>query len=722
MSDLGLALLWLTVQVALLLVPALALQSGASRRSPAAGAWVAAFSLGLVLVVTAAPLVPRGRWSGEAWLMDESRQTPARVPGPDAVAASGRPLSAWAASRGGWTVAGIRLAWARLERGTAAPAARCRPWGTWLAAAALAGWAIGFFRLLVGLWAVRLCRRRGGMVDDPGLLALLDDLRRLMGCRQRVELREAFDVTTPATAGWWHPVVLLPDDWRSWDDSERRAVLAHELAHIIRGDYTTGLMARAAVVLHAYHPLVRWMAGRLQIQQELAADALGARFAGGRSRYLVALSRLALRQDGRSPCWPARAFLPRRGTLIRRIAMLNQETETVDRTWPGSRRVCVGLYLMVIAGGVAMLRGPALGAGADPPADAVREAVPAARTAEPGEEKPIELVYIPDNAVGAIAFRPAATFRRPGMEKLAEMAVVDVLGKVDEEFVKVMGIDPTKPGLSQLRTMDIEWIACGVRFGRNGKEGSQLHQIMFSGFTVRTTRPFDWLKMLHAWGLETTEVHEGEIVYHRFMAPAFGPKPGAVYCPDDRTVVLENEVEIRSLAHRGGRSVPAFAQNADWERASRGLLAYALNNKDGALAKDYDLGRPDDAVVLSLVKGVNHWVLGVAGDDAIILRGAAACQSPEASESLLRTIQSLRALGQKALEQLAHEPRVGRSDELLDMAKALLANLRVDRADHTINVRAEALGTLSDFAALVQEFDAVDAIGEGDDDAEDVKP
>ena len=45
------------------------------------------------------------------------------------------------------------------------------------------------------------------------------------------------------------------------------------------------------------------------LQQEQAADALAARFAGGRPRYLVALSRLALKQDGRSLCWPARAFL-----------------------------------------------------------------------------------------------------------------------------------------------------------------------------------------------------------------------------------------------------------------------------------------------------------------------------------------------------------------------------------------------------------------------------
>src|SRR2546421_256342 len=87
----------------------------------------------------------------------------------------------------------------------------------------------------------------------------------------------------PGSNGWRRPVLLLPVDWRSWDAPERRAVFAHELAHIVRGDYAAGLLARLAVVLNSYHPLVLWMAGRLQLQQELAADALGARFAGGRT-------------------------------------------------------------------------------------------------------------------------------------------------------------------------------------------------------------------------------------------------------------------------------------------------------------------------------------------------------------------------------------------------------------------------------------------------------
>ena len=58
MNDLGLTLAWLAVQVALLLVPALALHALASRRGPARGAWVAALSLGLVVALNAAAFVP----------------------------------------------------------------------------------------------------------------------------------------------------------------------------------------------------------------------------------------------------------------------------------------------------------------------------------------------------------------------------------------------------------------------------------------------------------------------------------------------------------------------------------------------------------------------------------------------------------------------------------------------------------------------------------------
>ena len=89
------------------------------------------------------------------------------------------------------------------------------------------------------------------------------------------------ELTTPATAGWRRPVIMLPDDWRSWDDADCTAVLAHELAHVHRRDYAAGLIARLALVFEFYHPLVHWMARRLQLQQELAADSVGGTVRGG---------------------------------------------------------------------------------------------------------------------------------------------------------------------------------------------------------------------------------------------------------------------------------------------------------------------------------------------------------------------------------------------------------------------------------------------------------
>ena len=53
-------------------------------------------------------------------------------------------------------------------------------------------------------------------------------------------------------------------------------MLAHELAHVVRGDFLTGLIAQFSVALHFYHPLAHWLAKRLRLEQELAADAWGA--------------------------------------------------------------------------------------------------------------------------------------------------------------------------------------------------------------------------------------------------------------------------------------------------------------------------------------------------------------------------------------------------------------------------------------------------------------
>ena len=222
MNDLGLTLAWLAVQVTLVLVPALALYAMASRRGPVAGAWVASLSLGLVVMLNAAAFLPGiglGAAAGPRAIATPGRRI--RAGGLDPGRRPSRPASATpraSASGGGWPMSGWRVAWDRLGRGAAEPAVRFRPWGGVLAALAIAGTGAGLLRLMIGLGAVVACRRRGRTVDDPGMLGLLDELRGAIGCRPPVELREVPDLVGPATAGWRRPVILLPEDWRSWDD------------------------------------------------------------------------------------------------------------------------------------------------------------------------------------------------------------------------------------------------------------------------------------------------------------------------------------------------------------------------------------------------------------------------------------------------------------------------------------------------------------------------
>src|SRR5262249_17005046 len=61
MNELGITLAWLAVQVLLLGLPSLALHALATRRGPAAGAWVAALSLGLVVVLSVSAWIPGNR-------------------------------------------------------------------------------------------------------------------------------------------------------------------------------------------------------------------------------------------------------------------------------------------------------------------------------------------------------------------------------------------------------------------------------------------------------------------------------------------------------------------------------------------------------------------------------------------------------------------------------------------------------------------------------------
>jgi hypothetical protein len=258
-------------------------------------------------------------------------------------------------------------------------------------------------------------------------------------------------------------------------------------------------------------------------------------------------------------------------------------------------------------------------------------------------------------------------------------------------------------------------LTTSITFGSAGraqddKDDKPYHGLGFGCATVRTVAPFDWLAFLRQWRFDWEEARVEGHVYYRVKGvfkEVLGLNP-CLYLPDDWTIVYDEEEVIRKIASGEGPALPAFLRGKEWERVSRGLITIAIKNNDDTFAKHYDLGHPpdaydDDAVVLSLFKGIDWWVLGVDAADSIVLHADAIARGREASGAVSRQIDSLITLGRQILLQALDpkSPEVAAHENTALIFKALAANVRVEHTDTVISVHTQAVGTLADFAAIV---------------------
>lgn len=273
-----------------------------------------------------------------------------------------------------------------------------------------AGIGIGVLRLAGGLISVRLLVSTSRPLSNGELFGELNALRTQLQCPVDISLRECSRLSTAATVGYWRPVILLSSEWKTWSEEQLRSVLAHEVAHIVRGDFGLTLAAQVSLILHFYHPLVHWIVGRLRLEQELAADALAARVVGGPQQYLRAIGELALAQSKEPVNWPAHAFLPTRGTFLRRVEMLREKKRVVEST-PLLLRFGTVTAVLIAAIVAVGIRPPGLQAGFESFA-AVTPLSESNREPHVGESLSAAVAdrFIPADAVAVAVVRPSELF------------------------------------------------------------------------------------------------------------------------------------------------------------------------------------------------------------------------------------------------------------------------------------------------------------------------
>lgn len=166
-------------------------------------------------------------------------------------------------------------------------------------------WAAGAVAVLLWLAFGRLALHRihagARRLDGDEWNEPLRDAAWLLDARTDVRLYSSDEVRTPVTWGLARPVIVLPADATSWTADRRRAVLLHELAHVVRHDCLTQTMAGVACAAWWIHPLAWYAARRMRVERERACDDMVLAAGTAPAEYAADLLDLARHAGGRAP-------------------------------------------------------------------------------------------------------------------------------------------------------------------------------------------------------------------------------------------------------------------------------------------------------------------------------------------------------------------------------------------------------------------------------------
>ena len=123
------------------------------------------------------------------------------------------------------------------------------------------------------------------------------------------------------------PRLILPDElWKRFDDEKQDAVLAHELAHLRRGDHWVRRLEAVALGLYWWDPIAWWARREVERSEELCCDAwVTWRVPGYATTYAEALVATAEFLSGSRPRppWPLGASGVGRVPLLKgRLSMI----------------------------------------------------------------------------------------------------------------------------------------------------------------------------------------------------------------------------------------------------------------------------------------------------------------------------------------------------------------------------------------------------------------
>ena len=522
-----------------------------------------------------------------------------------------------------------------------------------------AGIALGLLQLAGGLFSVRSHRLASKPIADSSLSELIDVLRAELSLTRPIELRESEKLATAATIGWRRPVVLLPADWRNWTEDQKRAVLAHELAHVASGDYLACVLAQFSLAIHFYHPLVHWLAARLRLEQELAADATAAELSGGKRSYLASLAELALHTSERPLGWPAHTFLPTQGTFLRRIEMLRDSKPVSPALRPGSALRWAAVSVLIV--GAAIIAGLRGGPAVSPfDNEASAQAPAAGGNAEGGG---IDLTHVTNDATMLLAVRPAEVLANEQIRKAFSGAT-----EQGAPLLKLLALDNLEQ-LTFLAPPGVEvddWNSDAVVILQFSK-ATAIEDVVKTGFL-----PAD-VKRLPG----------GADAPSRFMA---------YDVVNDKTIAFGEDDVLTKYVSSRRKGQPAIAAGEAWNKVAKGATVAAVDMqvvRDEMAKQGGPRGPmpPEMAALAPLWKDSEYVAAGLIVEGKNVhLRQVVTCADAKLAENVSDTLKAAVTLSRNSLRSIREREKniPDFAQFFLNTADGLLKTVKVEQSDSLV--------------------------------------
>ena len=197
------------------------------------------------------------------------------------------------------------------------------------------GVAIFMLRLIGGVSYIYYLKSRMNFPTDEYWTDMMQRLAERSGISKSIELVESAIVRTPMVIGHFKPMILFPMGIiNRLAPEEVEAILAHEIAHVMRNDFLFNIFQSIVEALFYFHPAVWWLSSQIRNERESACDEMAIALINSKLNYAKAL--VTIQEMAYYPLSPALAFAGQRKSqfVMRMQRILNQpyKTNVMEKT------------------------------------------------------------------------------------------------------------------------------------------------------------------------------------------------------------------------------------------------------------------------------------------------------------------------------------------------------------------------------------------------------